>query len=444
MHIQTRKGIVEGNDCGSYYVFKGIPYAKPPIGELRWKAPREMDEWNGIYEAKTFGKIPMQDLPTADLPITGRFQKEFYSDERYIPEMNEDCLYLNVWMPADAKGKKLPVAFWIHGGGFGGGFSSEIEFDGEKYCEKDVILVTIGYRVNVFGFLAHPWLDAENERNISGNYGILDQIAALKWTYENIAQFGGDPTNITVFGQSAGSMSTQVLVSSELTDDMISKAIMQSGISCEKEILATPTLKEEEEIGEIFVELTGTKTIQELRNLSSEEIMEAKRKLDGKLWALGKGLMVVPNKDGYVLKETVKETWKNGNMKSIPYMAGVVTDDLGATEEEIKEKRTGQLMEECKKWSLKREEIQGEGAYLYFFSHELPGDDWGAFHTGEVWYTFGTLGRCWRPMTDADYQLSEEMVTYWTNFMKTGNPADEGTEEWRTYTESDGFIREFK
>ena len=182
------------------------------------------------------------------------------------------------------------MAFWIHGGGFGGGYSSEMEFDGAAFCEKGVILVTVEYRVNAFGFLAHPWLTEENEDHVSGNYGILDQIAALRWVHENIAAFGGDPENITVFGQSAGSMSTQVLVSTAETEGLIAKAIMQSGLSCKEEILATPTLEEEEEYGKLFVELTGAKNPEELRSLSAEEMQEARRKFDAKMWKPGTGL----------------------------------------------------------------------------------------------------------------------------------------------------------
>lgn len=442
--VMTKKGLIEGVDQGSHIIFKGVPYAKPPVGELRWRAPQEMDAWEGVRKADQFGNITQQDFPDSKHPIMGRFVKEFYSNPEFIPEMSEDCLYLNIWMPKNAEGKKLPVAFWIHGGGFGGGYNCELEFDGEAYCRKGVILVSVEYRCNVFGFLAHPWLDQENENGISGNYGIMDQIAALKWVYENIEKFGGDPKNITVFGQSAGSMSTQVLISSELTDGMIAKAIMQSGVSCEEEILATPTLKEEEEIGEMFVNLVGVQNIGELRALTAEQLMDGKRALDAELWKLGKGLMVVPNQDGYVLKKTVKDVWKAGEMKQIPYMLGVVTDDLGAKEIEVKEKRTGALMEDCKKWSLQCEKVFGEASYLYFFSHELPGDEWGAFHSAELWYTFGTLDRCWRPMTEEDHKLSEEMVNCWTNFMKTGNPADEGTEVWRPFTGTERFIREFK
>lgn len=446
--VVTNKGTVEGIEKDGYVVFKGIPYAKAPVGELRWKAPQELDAWEGTYKADTFQNMCMQELPKAEHPFMGRFHKEFYNNPEFVPGMGEDCLYLNIWVPEHEEGERLPVAFWIHGGGFGGGYSSELEFDGEAFCKKGVILVTINYRVNIFGFFAHPWLDAENERHISGNYGILDQIAALKWVANNIENFGGDSKNITVFGQSAGSMSTQVLCSSKLTGDIPAKAIMQSGISCDADVLYTPTLKEEEEIGERFVELTGKTSLEELRAMSTEELFEAKIKLDDEMWKTGRGLVVVPNADGYVLEKTVKDVWKEGTMKDIPYMCGVVTDDLGATPEEVKAGKTGILMEECKRWAATREE-KGTPAYLYHFAHELPGDDWGAFHSSELWYTFGTLGRCWRPMEQQDYDLSEEMVTCWTNFMKTGDPngetqIQEEKEKWESYTKENPYVKIFK
>lgn len=442
--VTVKQGIAEGVDCGTYTVFKGIPYAKPPVGELRFQAPREPEKWDGVYRADHFAKIAVQDLPKAGDPFTGRYAKEFYSDPKFLPQMSEDCLYLNIWVPKAEKGEKFPVAFWIHGGGFGGGYSSEIEFDGKAYCERGVILISVEYRVNIFGFLAHPWLSAESERGISGNYGILDQIAALGWTYENIAAFGGDPERITVFGQSAGSMSTQVLVSSDLSEKMIAGAVMQSGVSCEEDLLATPTLMEEEAFGEMFVELTGAKNLEELRTLPAEQLMSAKRMFDARMWETGKGLVMVPNVDGYVLKQSVKELWKEGRMKNIPYMLGVVTDDLGAAREDVEAGITGKLMEECRRWSIQCRSVYGNPSYLYHFSHKLPGDDWGAFHSAELWYMFGTFGRSWRPMKEEDRKLSEEMIVYWTNFIKTGKPGDAGTEIWEAYTADGGYVKEFR
>lgn len=443
--VKTQNGMILGREYDGYIVFRGIPYAKPPVGELRWKKPEEMDAWDGIFHADKFGNIAIQDLPEENHPVMGRFRKEFYNDPDFIPEMSEDCLYLNVWAPKTADSEEpLPVAFWIHGGGFSGGYSSEIEFDGEEYCKKGVVLVTVEYRVNVFGFLAHPWLDEENEKGISGNYGIMDQIMALRWVRENIASFGGDPDNITVFGQSAGSMSTQVLVSGKKTENMIAKAILQSGVSCEADIFWTPDLKEAEEFGKIFVECTGAKSIEELRNMSADELNRARRVFDAKMWQCGYGLVMVPNVDGEILEDTVKHIWRDGGMRDIPYMLGAVNDDLGAEKEEIKEKRPGALMEECRKFSLKCEDTYKKPAYLYYFSHDLPGDDWGAFHSSELWYMFGTIDRCWRPMTEEDRKLSEDMVTYWTNFMKFGAPGSVGAKEWKACSKSDPCIKRFE
>lgn len=441
--VRVQQGILEGEDCGDYIVFRGIPYAKPPVGSLRWKAPQEPECWEGVLRADRFRAAAVQDFPDRENPFTGRYAKEFYDDPDFMREISEDCLYLNIWVPGGSREEKLPVAFWIHGGGFSGGFSSEVEFDGAAYCEKGVILVTVEYRVNIFGFLAHPWLDAENERGISGNYGILDQIAALRWVRENIGAFGGDREKITVFGQSAGSMSTQVLVSSPLTKGMIAGAILQSGISCREDILATPTLMEEEEYGRQFVEITGAQTIEELRNMTTEQLHEAFRKFDAKMWKEGRGLILVPNVDGYVLHRSVKEVWERGEMRNIPYMLGAVTDDLGAEQSLVKAKKPGILIEECKRWSRQCERVYGRPSWLYFFTHELPGDDWGAFHSAELWYMFGTYGRCWRPMDDIDAELSAAMTDYWTQFIKTGNPNGTGEAGWKAYTERDPFVKEF-
>lgn len=442
--VKTKYGLIEGEDFQSYTVYRGIPYAKPPCKELRWREPQDVEPWEGVYHADSFSDMCVQELPNAEQPITGRFAKEFYNNKDFLPEMSEDCLYLNIWAPHGTNGGKFPVAFWIHGGGFGGGFGSELEFDGKAFCEKGVILVTVNYRVNVFGFLAHPWLSAENERGISGNYGCLDQIKALKWVYENIGAFGGDASNITVFGQSAGSMSTQILISSELTGNIPAKAIMQSGITCREELLYTPTLREAEENGERIVSYTGAKNLEELRSMPANKLFEAKCSYDAEAWKLGKGLTIVPNADGYLLKETVGEIWKHGKMKNIPYMLGSVTDDLGALPEDVREGKPGILQEECIRFSVRAEEAFGKPAYVYYFSHPLPGDDWGAFHSCELWYMMGTLDRCWRPMAEEDYRLSEEMVTYWTNFIKYGVPASAAQEDWRPCSAEEPFVKIFK
>ncbi len=441
--VQTSKGRISGLTKDGYTAYLGIPYAKPPVGELRWKAPQQMDPWEGVYEAVSFGNICPQTLPDPETPWGAGYYKEFYAYPEYVPEMSEDCLYLNVWTPDDiAEGEKLPVAFWIHGGGFGGGYGSEIEFDGEAYCEKRVVYVTINYRVGIFGFFAHPWLAAENENGLAGNYGCMDQIAALNWVWENIEAFGGDRENITVFGQSAGCMSTQVIISSDLTRGKVAKAILQSGVKCSHPYLATPTLEEEMGYGQQIVELSGISSIEELRAKTTDELMAAKAKFDGLAFMnFDIPLVLVPCVDGYVLKETVTDIWAEGKMHPVPTMCGYTLEDLGNTPENVAENKPGILAEECADWSLKCEKAFGIPSYVYYFHHALPGDEWGAkaFHSSELWYTHGTLGRCWRPMADDDFALSEAMVTAWTDFMKTGEPGG----DWRPYQAGDPYVKEW-
>ena len=442
--VSTKLGKIKGLQCDGYTVYKGIPYAKPPVGELRWKAPVEVEKWEGVYEATDYkSKCPQEEV-SPDAPWGSFYYKEFYANKEYNVPMSEDCLYLNIWVPDNAKGKKLPVAFWIHGGGFSGGYNCEMEFDGEAYCRKDVILVTINYRVNIFGFLAHPWLDAENERGISGNYGILDQIAALKWVRDNIDAFGGDPDNITVFGQSAGSMSAQVLTSSPLTEGMIGQAILQSGIAVEGDILYTPTLEEEEKIGELFVEATGAKDIEELRSMSWQQLLEAKKKFDGKAMALGHGLCLVPNVDGYLLEDTVKDIYKKGAFHKVPYMLGSVIDDLGCNPEGVAKMEPGPLCKENEAFAVKCNEVGTKG-FVYYMPHILHDEDGKykpCFHSGELWYTFGTLDRCWREMDEKDHEVSKEMINCWTSFMKTGEPVSDES-EWPAYTKENRYKKIF-
>ncbi len=451
----TESGAVRGEERNGCVVYRGIPYAAPPVGSLRWKMPKECEPWSGTRDCTRFGNIAMQTLPTGEMPWDKLYYREFYSYPEYIPPMSEDCLYLNIWTPAESPADKLPVAFWIHGGGFGGGYGSEIEFDGEEYAKRGMILVTINYRCGVFGFLAHPWLTAESERGISGNYGIFDQIAALRWVYRNIASFGGDPGRITVFGQSAGCMSTQVLVSSELTENLISGAILQSGVQTTDRFLTTPTLEAEEKYGERIVKISRAKSLEELRALDAETLIGAKAQFDMELMS-GRykdefedgsdRLRIVPNVDGYLLKKTVREVFAEGTMKKIPYIAGCCADDLATTDEDREKGDPGALLRWSREWCGRAEELGNPPAYCYDFEHLLPGENGQMdkpFHSAELWYVFGTLGRCWRAMSEEDYRLSAEILDAWTAFMKTGSPNTGGAETWRPYTKADPFVRKY-
>ena len=268
--VETKYGKIEGVDHGWYTAYLGVPYAKAPVGELRWKAPEAPDQYDGVLKAVEFQAKNWQREGS-----TPPWDKDFYDDPAFSRKLSEDCLYLNIWAPKNAE--KCPVAFWIHGGAFMGGSGGEKEFDGTAYARRGVIFVSIQYRLGIFGFLAHPWLT--EEAGTSGNYGMLDQIAALKWVYENIAAFGGDPDNITVFGQSAGAMSTQTLIESPLTKNMIAKAILQSGGSYGIGLHSDRTLKEAEGYGEILSEVLGAASLAEMRAKTAEEIQEVAKEI---------------------------------------------------------------------------------------------------------------------------------------------------------------------
>ncbi|MFV0465438.1 MAG: carboxylesterase/lipase family protein [Lachnospiraceae bacterium] len=433
--VVTNSGSIRGVETDQCIIYKGIPYARPPVGERRWKEPEDCMPWSGIYNADSFSaKCPQSEH------AYGLYKKEFYENTEYLRESSEDCLYLNIWTPKEKKGR-LPVAFYIHGGAFSGGYSSELEFDGAAYCSRDVILVTINYRLNLFGFLAHPWLSEESPKGISGNYGIFDQIKALTWVYENIEFFGGDASNITVFGQSAGCMSTQVLLSSELTKNMIAKVILQSGAMYKSDLLYMPDLAQALDIGIKIQDLSGAKDLKDLRSLRIEELNEIRDRFMEKAWQEGNGIVLVPNVDGYLLRDSVSEVFRQGKIKDIPIMIGTVASDIGGSPQQMERGEIGPLSQEAIDWCIHLKELGREPAYLYYFSHPLPGDDSGAFHSAELWYMFGTLDRCWRPMTQADQELSQEMLDDWTTFMKTGHPTTSG--DWKPYRTTEPFVKEF-
>lgn len=415
-------------------IYKGIPYAAPPIGDLRWKQPQPVKPWKGIRQCDTFGAASLQ----GDLTPGSFYWKEFYQGGD--PKRSEDCLYLNVWTPAAGKPEaKLPVIFWIHGGAYMGGYGHEIEFGGDAYAKKGVILVTINYRLGMCGFLAHPLLTAENDGKGSGNYGLFDQLAALKWVKRNISAFGGNPDNITVMGQSAGAGSVQALISSPLTKGLIQRAIIQSGGGLGG-IISAKSLKEAEKQGSDMWKAAGISTLEEMRAYPAEKFQEVLMKYMQQQKSFG--LPYSPCVDGELLTAPLDETARNGQELDIPYLIGYTSEDM--MPEVMKKAATD--------WSLLLEQQGRKPAYVYCFSRDLPGEDMpssqgafghmkGAFHSSELWYMFGTLGKCWRPMEKADYELSERMVSYWTNFAKTGNPNGEGLPQWEPCTKANPHIQ---
>jgi len=431
--IETKLGLIEGIDCGSYTEYRGIPYAKAPIGERRWKAPEKTEPWTGVLKADSFRNKCMQESLPSDL-----YDKEFYDDPSFNAEVSEDCLYLHIWTPKNAE--NCPVAMWIHGGAFMGGFSFEKEFDGAAYCKRGVIFVSVEYRCNVFGYLGHRWLSEEN--GTSGNYGTLDQIAALEWIYENIAAFGGNPENITVFGQSAGAMSTQTLISSELTRGKIARAIMQSGGTYGCGLHRDIPLKEQEEYGEMLSEILGVNSLEEMRNVPAEKLIAAIGPFFEKAMPKAQGLFLTPTMDGKVLDGGYYEIIDSGKIHDIPVLLGSVKDDI-LTDENTLKPEGSPLYKGSIAFSHKLEEIGRKPAYVYYFKRDLPGDDNGAWHSSELWYMMGTMKRCWRPWTDADLALSEQMLDYWTQFMKTGDPNQDNLPVWQPCSKENPFIKEF-
>lgn len=414
--ITTKQGALQGvlSQDGKTCIFRGVPYAQPPVGELRFRRPQAHEPWEGVWDCTAFGpRCPQADLASMDF-----YGKEFY--DAMVPREDEDCLYLNIWTPAQAQPEdKLPVLFWIHGGAFMHGCGSEKEFDGEAFARQGVILVTINYRVNAFGFFAHPELEKENPEGVSGNYGILDQIFALQWVRENIAAFGGDPEKITIDGQSAGCMSVQTLSSSPLTKGLFQGAILQSGGGIRA--LGTTSSKEALwETSQKLLEHLGCSTVEQLRQVPANTLRDAAYAMQGE------ELRWRPHVDGWMLPATTDELAESGAIHPISYMIGSTGDDIG----------DGKLLQESgARWCENLQKLGRRPAYFYFFDRKLPGDSAGAFHSCELWYQFGTLDRCWRPWEDCDRELSQVMNSYWANFAKTGDPNGEGLPEWKAYTQ---------
>ncbi|HIT95236.1 MAG TPA: carboxylesterase family protein [Candidatus Faecivivens stercoripullorum] len=428
--VYTQYGALRGKRKDGCITYFGVPYAQPPVGDLRWKAPQPLQPWTGEREAFEFPHRAWQMVQ--EPPVDGKginYAREFYSNPAFMPPMDEDCLYLNIWRPLT--GEKLPVAFWIHGGALINGFGSELEFDGEAFARKGVILVTINYRLGAFGFLCHPELAKEDPNGRCGNYGIFDQIAALKWVKENIAAFGGDPDKITIFGQSAGAMSVQTLLSSPLSRDMMAGAIMQSAGGYQAGVLKDRTMEEAMEQGHLFSKLTGANTLEKMRALPPEKIMQAVTVMMAEGFRTGSGLPFTAVIDGYLMEKGYDQVVEDGECPDIPYMIGSCGNDLGQTPEMTMRGGHSQLYYGCINWSLKNAELGRTPAYVYYFDRKLLGDYSGAFHSAELWYVFNTLSRSWRPKSQADYRLAEQINSYWVNFIKTGNPNGEDLPYWK-------------
>ncbi len=459
--VKTAAGLVSGqvNATGDIISFKGIPFAAPPVGELRWKEPQPVQPWKGVKECNAFGPSPMQPKPAAF---------SMWSEEFLIPKepISEDCLYLNVWTGAIGAAEKKPVFVWIYGGGFASGGSGVPIYDGEAMAKKGIVFVSINYRVGVFGFFSHPALSRESGRNASGNYGLMDQVAALKWIKQNIEAFGGDPGNVTIAGQSAGAMSVHWLVASPTAKGLFNKAIAESGANFTRPLM---DLQQAESEGRKFAAgITGDETgdhLEKLRRIDAEELMQ-------KSQGFRSAVM-----DGYVLPKPVPEIFREGKQNKVTLLTGWNQDEglifgpiRNATDYSADtRKQYGEALlkyypsgtdERARQSQLDLwrdiifgaqnyawaniESSQGKKVYVYRFTRKVPATGeykkYGAFHTGEVPYALDNLRFVNRPWEDSDKQLAEIMSGYWANFVKKGDPNGEGLPVWKVYEPSGKMI----
>ncbi|NLU38842.1 MAG: carboxylesterase family protein [Bacteroidales bacterium] len=450
--VKVEGGIIQGTVTEDLTIYKGIPFAAPPVGDLRWKAPQPVQKWEGVKQTVDFAPAPMQ----GGNPASGK---------------SEDCLYLNVWTPAKSAKEKLPVLVWIYGGGFSFGSTSDPVHNGEHLARKGVVLVSIAYRVGQLGFLAHPELSAENPSGVSGNYGLLDQIAGLQWIKNNIAAFGGDPNKVTIFGESAGAISVSMLCASPLTKGLIHGAISQSGGSFGPTRPTTypgenmKTLEQAEQDGVTYLQRLGASSISDLRNIEADMLPQG--------MGMGGGWPIV---DGYVIPDDQYKLYEAGKYNDIPVLIGYNSDEglsfpAGRTPEEFVEsvqRRFGPYADSLLKaypltdnavkrqarnlmrdaafgwhtWSWARLQTKtGQSkVFLYYFDQHAqreegsPQADHGTPHGVDVPYVFKNLDPNNANTTQSDLQISEIMATYWTNFAKNGNPNGEGVTQWPAFT----------
>ena len=463
--VKTENGWVRGIPAADPRItaFKGIPFAKPPVGELRWRAPQPAEDWEGIRDCYTFGNIAMQEVPSTSI-ADSFYTKEWHVDPD-VP-MSEDCLNLNIWTAAKTGDEKFPVMVLFYGGALNVGYPSEMEFDGERIARRGVILVSVNYRVNVFGFMCHPEITAESPET-PANFGHLDQRAGVQWVKRNIAAFGGDPENITIFGQSAGAGSTMVQMCSPMNKGLFQKAIPQSGGGFLPPSNMGLTLPQAEKLGEDLFEVLGVKSLEEARKVDAKTLWEAamgdKLKTVGFRWGTVVDYKFLPdypvrmlmrgefNKVPVMLGNTGGEFPIVVNFPSVEAYENYVRLCYGDCADEIlkiTEEGTSDVKTMCDRiryngfqignymWIDSNTENDYVPMYYYRFDPEIPGDNAGSFHSSELWFVFETLAKCWRPFKGKHYDLARIMCNYWTNFAKTGNPNgldSDGTPmpEWR-------------
>ena len=465
--VDAPSGAVRGTTDGDIQAFKGIPYAVPPVGAMRWRPPAPMQRWKGVREATAFGPACVQPQGKS---------ASVYSPAAPLP-VSEDCLTLNIWAPKNAK--NAPVFFWIHGGALVSGSSREATYDGRRMAERGIIVVSINYRLGVLGWLAHPGLTAESPQHVSGNYGLLDQIAALGWVKHNIAAFGGDAKNVTIAGESAGALSVMYLLESPLARGLYSKAVAESGY-----MISMPELKKAvygapsgEAAGQMLGGALQAPDIAALRGIDAQTITDSAAKLGYGPWG---------TVDGLVLPQQMVEAFDQGKQAPVPLLAGFNQGEIrslmmlapkppatAAEYEATIRDRYGDLADAFLKlypaadykesiiattrdglygWTAERmvrkQTGLGQRAYLYMFDHGYPAMEAAglhAFHASELPYVFGTidtLGPNWPkiPATPEEQALSDAMLDYWTSFARNGNPVAAKAPAWPAYGTAGNYM----
>lgn len=415
--VQTKYGKIQGLPAADPRItsFKGIPFAKPPVGPLRFHAPVEAEKWEGTLKAYDFGPISVQ--PTPNYNPEDLYCKEWSVDENIA--MSEDCLYLNVWTPAKKADEKLPVYVWIYGGGFQTGYTAEMEFDGERIARRGIVVVTVAYRLNMFGFMCHKEITAENQDE-PANFGLLDQRMALKWVKENISAFGGDSNNITIGGQSAGggSVLNQILHGCE---NLFSKAVCHSGMFYmpNNNIMNPRTLLEAEKLGQDFFDFCGAKSLKQMREFSTKELVQKWNEYGGFEKSIATWL---PVKDDKFICYELFESFEKNTFPQIPMFTGFTTDEF-LYKNENNENVNGVNLAILKYLEYAQKIKSTCPTFTYHFDVDIPGpDNPGKFHSVDLWFWFETLAKCWRPFTGKWYDVSRKMCNYLCNFIKNGNP----------------------
>ena len=452
--VKTENGWVRGLAAADPRItsYKGIPYAAPPVGENRWRAPQPCPDWEGELFAAEFSPIPMQAPISAD--PKNLYDREWHVD-RDIP-MGEDCLTLNIWAPADGR-TGMPVFVWYFGGGLQVGYSAEMEFDGERLARRGIVVVTVNYRVNVFGFLAHPEITREAP-DAPANFGFLDQQAATRWVKRNIAAFGGDPDHITIGGQSAGGMSVSAQMTCPANRGLFQRAIIQSGAFAPPypfDFGLCNDMESAEKSGRAFFDFLGVQSLAEARQIDAVTLRDKALEWEG-IHGWGKTFGEVV--DGVFSLRSSQQWFLQRDRVRVPVLLGSTDNEFFAfpparNEEELQALARKEYGPEAGQFlaffpsPVTADSIREQGKinsiqfavraaaavndaepdpvplYDYLFAADIPGwDRPGTFHSVDLWFFFETLAKCWRPFTGKHYDLARQMCDYWANFIKTGDP----------------------